>query len=107
MPGVILQLWEPTMPPDWVLMFQQATQILSVLIGMFIAYQAFRGYQRNESRPMLFIALGFILVLAVPFAIFVLYGVVPGIPVTAIIVASQVSQVAGLVAILYALWMPS
>ena len=107
MQGVILQLWEPNMPPEWVLMFQQATQILSVVIGVFIAYQAFRGYQRNESRPMLFIALGFVLVLAVPFVFFVLHGVVSGIPVAAVIIASQVSQVAGLVAILYALWMPS
>lgn len=107
MRGVVLQLWEPAMPPDWVIVFQQATQILSVIIGVFIAYQAFRGYQRNGSRPMLFIALGFILALAVPFAIFVLYGVSPGIPVTAVIIASQVSQVSGLVAILYALWMPA
>lgn len=107
MRGVPLQLWEPAMPPDWVILFQQATQVLSVIIGVFIAYQAYRGYQRNESRPMLFLALGFILVLAVPFGIFVLYAVVSGIPVTAVIVASQVSQISGLVAILYALWMPA
>lgn len=107
MRGVVLQVWEPTMPPDWVIAFQQATQILSVIIGVFIAYQAFRGYQRNESRPMLFLALGFMLVLAVPFTLFVLYGVVPGISVTAVIIVSQVSQVSGLIAILYALWMPA
>ncbi|WP_425606548.1 DUF7521 family protein [Halomontanus rarus] len=104
---IILQLWEPTMPPDWVLVFQQATQILSVIIGVFIAYQAYRGYRRNNSRPMLFIALGFTLVLALPFCIFLLYGILPGIPVTAVIVTSQLSQVSGLVAILYALWMPT
>lgn len=104
---LILQIWEPAMPPDWVIMFQQVTQILSVIIGLFIAYQAYRGYQRNNSRPMLFIALGFVLVLAVPFCIFLLYGMLPGIPVTAVIVTSQLSQVSGLLAILYALWMPS
>ena len=103
----ILQLWEPAMPPDWVIVFQQATQILSVIIGVFIAYQAYRGYQRNNSRPMFFIALGFMLVLAVPFCIFLLYWVLPTIPITAIIVTSQLSQVSGLVAILYALWMPT
>lgn len=95
------------MPPDWVVMFQQVTQILSVIIGVFIAYQAYRGYQRNKSRPMLFIALGFVFVLAVPFCIFLLYGLLPGIPVTAVIVTSQLSQVSGLLAILYALWMPA
>lgn len=106
MRAIVLQLWEPAMPPDWVIVFQQATQILSVIIGVFIAYQAYRGYLRNESRPMLFLALGFILVLAVPFGIFVLYGLFPAIPVTAVIIASQVCQVSGLLAILYALWMP-
>lgn len=103
----ILQLWDPAMPPDWVIAFQQVTQVLSVIIGVFIAYQAYRGYRRNGSRPMLFIALGFVLVLAVPFCVFLLYGILPGVPVTAVIVTSQVSQVSGLVAILYALWMPA
>lgn len=95
------------MPPDWVIVFQQGTQILSVIIGVFIAYQAYRGYRRNNSRPMLFIAFGFVLVLAVPFCIFLVYGLLPGIPVTVVILTSQVSQVTGLLAILYALWMPT
>ncbi|MFC7214784.1 hypothetical protein ACFQO4_11935 [Saliphagus sp. GCM10025334] len=102
-----LQLWDPAMPPDWVIAFQQVTQIVSVLIGVFIAYQAYRGYRRNDSRPMLFLALGFVLVLAVPFSLFVLYAAVPGIPQSAVVVASQSSQVTGLLAILYALWMPT
>lgn len=95
------------MPPEWVIVFQQATQILSVIIGVFIAYQAYRGYRRNNSHPMLFIALGFVLVLAVPFCIFLLYGILPGMSVTVIIITSQLSQVTGLLAILYALWMPT
>jgi len=81
--------------------------ILSVIIGVFIAYQAYRGYRRNDSRPMLFIALGFVLVLAVPFCIFLIYGLFPGMSVTVVIITSQVSQVGGLLAILYALWMPT
>lgn len=104
---VVLQLWEPAVIPDWVVAFQQVMQILSVVVGVFIAYQAYRGYQRNESRPMLFIALGFVLVLAVPFCLFVLYGVLSALPVTAVIVGSQLSQVSGLLAILYALRMPA
>lgn len=107
MEALLLQIWEPAMPPDWAVMFQQVTQILSVFIGVFIAYQAYRGYQRNNSRPMLFIALGFVLVLAVPFCIFVVYGILAEIPVTAVIILSQLSQVIGLLSILYALWMPA
>lgn len=107
MPGLFLQLWEPTMPPDWVVAFQQVTQILSVVIGVIIAYHAYRGYRRNASRPMLFIALGFVLVLALPFCIFLLYSLLPGVPMTPVVIVTQLSQVLGLLAILYALRMPS
>lgn len=102
----LLQLWEPEVPPDWVVGFQFSTQILSVVLGLFIAYQAYRGYRRNDSRPMLFIAVGFLLVLAVPFAVFLVYAALPTIPVTAVVIVTQLCQVSGLVAILYALWMP-
>ncbi|WP_115864402.1 DUF7521 family protein [Halorussus litoreus] len=104
---VVLQLSQPAAFPDWVVTFQQAMQILSVVIGVFIAYQAYRGYKRNESRPMLFIAIGFVLVLAIPFCLFVLYGVLSVLPVAAVVVGSQLSQVSGLLAILYALRMPA
>lgn len=103
----ILQLWEPEMPPDWVVAFQQSTAVLSAIIGLFIAYHAYRGYRRNDSRPMLFIAIGFVLVLAFPFLVFLLYAAVPALSVTAVVVVTQVSQVAGLLAILYALRIPS
>ncbi|MCW8173191.1 hypothetical protein D8S78_19205 [Natrialba swarupiae] len=36
-----------------------------------IAYIAYRGYRRNESRPMLYLSTGFVLVLGVPFVFFV------------------------------------
>lgn len=88
-------------------MFTQATDLLSAVIGLFIAFQAYRGYRRNESRPMLFIAIGFVLALAVPFALFVVYVVIPSLPETLVAVLTQSSQVAGLVAILYALRMSS
>ncbi|WP_423744233.1 DUF7521 family protein [Haladaptatus sp. SPP-AMP-3] len=29
-------------------------------LGLLIAYQGFRGYRRNHSEPMLFVAIGFI-----------------------------------------------
>lgn len=101
-----LQLWEST-AAEWLVTFVQATDVLSALIGLFIAYQAYRGYRRNDSRPMLVIAVGFALALAVPFLLVVLYVAIPFLSETTIAVLSQLSQLSGLVAILYALRMPS
>lgn len=81
-------------------------EVLSVLLGLAIAYTAYRGYRRNDSRPMLYIAAGFLLVLGVPAALSaVVLGV--GIPEVQLAVGllTQVSEVGGLLAILYALRM--
>lgn len=97
---------EPEEVAEWVVAFQVSTEVLSAIIGLFIAYQAYRGYRRNESRPMLFVSVGFVLVLAIPYLTFLLFGMFPMIPATVVIVVTQTSQVTGLLAILYALWMP-
>lgn len=101
-----MQVWESEMPPEWVQTFIQTTDILSALLGLFIAYQAYRGYRRNDSRPMLFISIGFVLVLAVPFLLLVAYLAIPFLTETIVAVLTQLSQVSGLVAIVYALRMP-
>ena len=82
---------------------------LTAIVGLFVAYLAYRGYRRNDSRPMLFISLGFILALGVPFFLFVCAIVivaVTGLPATlqaAVVAMGEVSQVVGLLVILYAL----
>ena len=100
-----LQLWEAS-PSAWLTTFVQATDVLSAVIGLFIAYQAYRGYRRNDSRPMLVLAVGFALALAVPFLLLLVYAAAP-VSETAVAVLSQCSQLSGLFAILYALRMPA
>jgi hypothetical protein len=34
-------------------------KLLVLFVGLFIAYQAYRGYVRNGSEPMLYLAVGF------------------------------------------------
>lgn len=84
-------------------------QIAKAIVGIAIAYIAYRGYRRNESRPMCYIALGFALVLGVPFVLYiggvalVALVAVPTWAQAAVIGVAELSQLAGLVAILYAL----
>lgn len=34
-------------------------KFVTMVLGFLIAYQAYRGYRRNNSRPMLYVAIGF------------------------------------------------
>lgn len=84
-------------------------QIVQAIVGIGIAYIAYRGYRRNESRPMLYIAIGFILVLGVPFALYI--GAFAAIAATGlasdmqllVVGIAEISQLLGLVAIWHAL----
>lgn len=75
------------------------------ILGLAIGYIAFRGY-RHGSRPMLFVAIGFVLVFWVPFLLFLGNFLVAGLPEFALGLLGEVSQFSGLVCILYGLWMP-
>ncbi|MFB6104159.1 MAG: hypothetical protein ABEJ57_03620 [Halobacteriaceae archaeon] len=37
-------------------------KLLTVALGLLIAAQAYRGYRRNGSDPMLFVAIGFVFI---------------------------------------------
>lgn len=39
-----------------------AAKLVTMSLGLLIAYQAYRGYRRNDSPPMLFIAVGFLFI---------------------------------------------
>ena len=85
--------------------------LVAMVLGLYIVFQAFRGYRRNESRRMLFLALGLALVTVAPFALSIgaaslgntlglgsrLYSFY--LPVT-----SRLIEVCGLLCILYSLF---
>ncbi|UPW00836.1 hypothetical protein M0R88_01725 [Halorussus gelatinilyticus] len=105
---VPLQLTPPDVP-GWVRSVSQAMNLVAALVGLLIAYQAFRGYRRNDSRPMLFIAVGFALTVGLPFVLLgpmLLFGN-NSAAVTAFVLVSNGSTLVGLGCILYALRMPS
>lgn len=89
--------------------------LISTLLGLVITYIAFQGYRRNSSRPMLFVAIGFLFVFVIPFLLSIgpTLGVILGrfapliAQVSAVVgIIAEVSRVIGLVSILYGLRMP-
>ncbi len=81
-----------------------AYELVGAALGVFIAYLAYRGYRRNQSRPMLFVSLGFALALGVPLIVTIAYLALPvsggrvGVQVL-----NQTLEVAGLLCIIYGL----
>ena len=39
-----------------------AGKLVTMTLGFVIAYQAYRGYRRNDSAPMLYVAVGFLFI---------------------------------------------
>jgi len=85
---------------------RQASELIPMILGLAISYLAYTAYQQNRSRPMLYIAIGFMLVLFVqaPLGLVLIYLLELPTPVLNIIV--QVPEFVGLGLILYGLWVP-
>lgn len=42
---------------------------LTAALGLFVAYQAYRGYRRNGSTPMAYLAVGIVCFTTIPFVL--------------------------------------
>ncbi len=82
-----------------------AFAVVSVVLGLAVAYISVRGYLRNGQGPMLFIAVGFVLVCLTPVLSLasLLTSAVEPILLDNVAI---ISQTIGLLAILYGLWTP-
>lgn len=81
------------------------SELLVVVLGLTISYIAYVGYRRNNSRPMLFFAVGFILVVGVPAvasSVYVFSGVGTELVAGSV---TQLARIVGMVCILVALRM--
>ncbi len=92
---------------DWVLLVVSAC---SVILGLVIGYQAYRGFRRNDSRAMQYLSIGLILLTAVPFTLsFGITGIMQLQPELArfrreLVVITRASQLVGLAFITYSLY---
>ena len=41
------------------------SQVATIVVGTYVAYQSYRGFRRNNSRPMLTLAIGLVLMIPV------------------------------------------
>lgn len=78
------------------------TTALVLILGAYVGYQAYRGYRRNDNRPVLFLGLGIFLVTTMrQLASVIAYLAVGENPLLLLLVFFGIS-LTGLVAVLYA-----
>lgn len=78
-------------------------KLVTMLLGFLIAYQAYRGYRRSNSQPMLYVAIGFVFVSFGAVIEGILFDVVGLSLENAATVATAIVAV-GMLTILYALY---
>jgi len=83
----------------------QAYELVGAALGLFITYLAYRGYRRNDSRPMLYLALGFGIIFGLAVPVFGLSLVFPALSPVVSQVFIQTFEIIGFLCIIYALRM--
>ena len=80
------------------------TLFLVALFGAVIAYQAFRGYRRNDSTSMLYLSVGLLLLTVFPFVVNVTVNTLTTPDQIVTVVLENVSRLLGLLVIMYSLY---
>ena len=97
-----------TEPLSQLFWFATVTKIVALILGAFIVYLAYRGFRRNRSRPLLYVAVGFALITGGTIAEGILYVVVGSIgSVLSLLVAITVGTaitVLGFATIIYSIY---
>jgi len=83
-----------------------ASDYVTIALALVIAYVAFQGYDRNDSRPMLFVAVGFVLAFGGPGLVFLVSLVAP-IPSLVTGGVTQAVEILGMLTILYGFRAPA
>lgn len=81
-----------------------ASLLLVALVGTILAVQAYRGYRRNDSRAMKYLAIGLLLLTLGPFVINVSVTTLTAADQATTVFLENVSRLLGLVAITYSLY---
>ena len=85
---------------DWVV---TVIKLVALVLGVFIVYLAYKGYRRNSSKPLLYVALGFALITAGTMVEGILYVII-GQELLVALFVSTVITVIGFLAIIYSIY---
>lgn len=84
---------------------------VAVVLGLLISYQAYRGLRRNDSRQMLFLSVGMLLLFGAAYglafitSVFLQFRLLPLVHQDALRVLVRLLQVTGLACIAYSMYM--
>ncbi|WP_445972134.1 DUF7521 family protein [Halorubrum miltondacostae] len=105
---LMLQTAEAQLSSDYLLLL--SVSLISLGLALFIVFHAYRGYQRNSSVRMLYLACGLGLITVVPMALSIgvnsvgqVIEVTPRVYSFYLPVATRVSEIAGICTLLYSL----
>lgn len=92
-----------------------AAGILVIGLGITITWRAFQGYRRNDSQPMLLLAIGMLLITVIPTLVeiiivpwFIARYITPGMGAVSLTLAiSRVCEAVGISIIIYSLHTPA
>ena len=79
------------------------TKVVALILGAFIVYLAYKGYKRNSSKPLLYVALGFALITAGTIIEGILY-VMLGSELLSAIATGTTGMVIGFAVIIYSIY---
>jgi len=85
---------------DWVV---TVIKLVALVLGVFIVYLAYKGYRRNSSKPLLYVALGFALITAGTMVEGILYVII-GQELLVALFVSTIITVIGFLAIIYSIY---
>lgn len=74
---------------------------LLAVVGVFVAYQGYRGYVRNRNRTLLFLTVGILFLTAIPFVIKSWIRMTDALTLSQGTLVSQLLTIFGLILILY------
>ncbi|WP_436346714.1 DUF7521 family protein [Natronorubrum sp. FCH18a] len=72
---------------------------LTAVVGLFVAYLAYRGYRRNDSATMRALAIGICCIAVIPYLILYLFDPVLGLTDAQSLLAITLFHTAGLLAV--------
>jgi hypothetical protein len=85
---------------DWAV---TVVKLAALVLGAFIVHLAHKGYTRNASKPLLYVAIGFALITAATIVEGALYAII-GSDLRVALFISTIITVGGFVAIIYSVY---